>query len=109
MIPPDRLQLLMAQALTYQVSECKFHSDFQKTHSLLEDHYCENELFAAKTIQIIEGIEDEMWDAVFSHDGEALAGICKNGNVYIWDFNEQGFTKRLEIDNAHNTHVLDLS
>jgi len=59
MIPPDRLQLLLSQALTHQISECKYHRDFKDTHSLLEDHMCENQLFSAKNIQTIEGGNEE--------------------------------------------------
>lgn len=40
LLPPNRLLVLMEQALRRQVSECHFHNTHQKSFSLLQDHIC---------------------------------------------------------------------
>nr|CAB3267691.1 WD repeat-containing protein 26 [Phallusia mammillata] len=89
MMPPNRLQSLLSQALEYQQSKCLFHNSVEPlnitTHSLLIDHTCIRQNFPSVTQQILNEHFDEVWYCKFSHNGKMLATGSKDSSVIVWD------------------------
>jgi len=98
MIPPDRLQSLMCQALENQVTSCKYHYSSSHSLSLLEDHRCCKEAIVFVTVQHIQSMNNELWDCAFSKSGEELAILKKDGELVVWRQSEEGsWTPKFEL------------
>ena len=84
MIPNARLSILIQQALSYQINNCEKHCGFYKAETLLENHTCDNFSLPKKAEQVIVETA-EVWDVVFSHEGEKIAAVCKNSHFSVWN------------------------
>jgi len=90
MMPPNRLETLLTQAVEYQQSKCIFHNSSEPpkitSYSLLMDHTClARRNFPAVTKQILNNHCDEVWFCKFSQNGKMLATGSKDSTVIIWD------------------------
>lgn len=88
MIPPDRLQSLICQALESQVTSCKYHYSSSHPLSLLDDHRCSKDGIVFATVQHIQSMNNELWDCAFSRNGEELAIVKKDGELVVWRLSE---------------------
>ncbi|KAK9885557.1 hypothetical protein WA026_012307 [Henosepilachna vigintioctopunctata] len=107
MLPPNRLNALLSQALEYQIIKCNYHNTSQgialETTSLLIDHCCPKDEFPTHTVQILNDHCDEVWYCQFSPDGSKLATGSKDNNVIIWDVNPESCTVTLKkVLEGHN-------
>ena len=84
MLPDNRLQVLIDQALEYQKSNCLFHNSLDKPTCLLTNHVCDRSVFPTKASMIFNH-SDEVWFTVFSHNGLYLASASKDNSCMIWD------------------------
>lgn len=103
MVPPGRLQKLITQGLSYQISTCKFHRSFDEMHTLLQDHRCDESPLPFKAVHILEDHPDEVWDISYSHSGQKIAVLTRNRLITIWELTESGYNKKLVIQNCHDT------
>ena len=98
MIPPDRLQQLMSQALESQVTSCKYHYSATHSLSLLEDHRCAKESLSFVTVQHIQSMNNELWDCAFAKHGEKLAIVKKDGELVVWKLCEGSWLFDFELN-----------
>ncbi len=105
MVPPGRLQKLITQGLSYQISTCKFHRSFDEMHTLLQDHCCDESPLPFKAVHILDDHPDEVWDTSYSSSGQYIAVLTRNRLITIWQFTESGLNKKLVIPNCHETSV----
>ena len=101
MLPPNRLNVLLSQAISHQISTCKFHTGFQTSQSLLVDHCCDSSPLPATPHQLLSDFSDEVWDLVFSNAGNTLAVLSKDNQLSIWNCEQTSLVQRLQIDSAH--------
>ncbi|KAI8608659.1 WD40-repeat-containing domain protein [Chytriomyces sp. MP71] len=85
MLPDNRLETLLVQAVQYQARECLYHNVPNESISLFNDHVCDRSMFPSKTIHVLDGHTDEVWFVSFSPDGSHLASASKDATAIIWD------------------------
>ncbi|KAJ8964842.1 hypothetical protein NQ317_006891 [Molorchus minor] len=107
MLPPQRLNELLSQALELQALRCSHHNTSQAVtldnSSLLVDHCCPKSSFPMHTVQVLIDHCDQVWFCQFSPDGTKLATGSKDTNVIIWDVNPDTSTLSLrKILEGHN-------
>nr|KAJ3409592.1 hypothetical protein HK105_003062 [Polyrhizophydium stewartii] len=85
MIPAERLNALLDQAVQLQISKCMYHNTTSDQVSLYSDHVCSRHDFPILTTHILEEHTDEVWFLAFSPDGSMLASASKDARVIIWD------------------------
>eukprot|EP00741_Cyanophora_paradoxa_P019883 tig00021178_g19189.t1 len=85
LLPEDRLEVLLAQAVNQQISTCMYHNTREEMPSLFEDHTCSRDLIPRETRQTLEAHTDEVWFVQFSHDGRHLASASKDTTVIVWE------------------------
>jgi len=81
MLPKARLPTLLMQAVKYQQS-CYDHQNMP--FSLFQDFACGVSTPNEKNPIILQGHEDEVWYAEFSHNGKFLASASKDFSAIIW-------------------------
>eukprot|EP00741_Cyanophora_paradoxa_P019881 tig00021176_g19187.t1 len=59
LLPEDRLEVLLAQAVNQQISTCMYHNTREEMPSLFEDHTCSRDLIPRETRQTLEAHTDE--------------------------------------------------
>lgn len=98
MLPPQRLKLLLTQAVEMQTDKCACHDMAWKTDienvSLLVDHNCSQDAFPMTCLQILNDHCDEVMICKFSPDGLKLATGSKDTTVIIWEIDPQELTVR---------------
>ncbi|KAF9426877.1 hypothetical protein BGZ94_005875 [Podila epigama] len=86
MVPENRLETLLKQAIELQTKNCVYHdSHGDASYSLYSDHVCDSVGIPSVTCQILEGHTNEVWYIAFSHDGRYLASTSVDNRVIIWD------------------------
>ncbi|KEH33653.1 putative transcription factor WD40-like family [Medicago truncatula] len=85
MIPENRLEHLVEQALILQRDACSFHNSLDKEMSLYSDHHCGKTQIPSRTLQILDAHDDEVWFVQFSHDGKYLATASNDRTAIIWE------------------------
>ncbi|KAL0914473.1 hypothetical protein M5K25_014822 [Dendrobium thyrsiflorum] len=88
MIPEKRLENLVEQALCLQRETCFLHNSIDKTLSLYTDHQCGEDQIPLKTLQVLQGHDNEVWCLQFSHEGKYLASSSNDRSVIIWEVHE---------------------
>lgn len=83
MLPPNRLQALLAQAIEAQKSKAPFTKSLDTKLSLLKD-IDPNATTVARTSQILTQHSDEVWFVAFSHSGTCLASASKDKTAIVW-------------------------
>jgi WD repeat-containing protein 26 len=84
MLPEHRLDVLLAQAKDYQISNCLYHTEGQSP-SLYADHVCDRTSMPSETIAELDRHTNEVWQVRFSHDGTRLASCGADPAVLLWD------------------------
>ncbi|XP_027344358.1 WD repeat-containing protein 26 homolog [Abrus precatorius] len=90
MIPENRLEHLVEQALILQREACPFHNSSDKEMSLYSDHHCGKTQIPSRTLQVLEAHDDEVWYVQFSHNGKYLASASKDRSAIIWEVDVDG-------------------
>jgi len=87
MLPSDRLDTLLRQALTYQRAQHPYHALDSKDlePSLLMDYRPASNTFPRRCTFMLQGHTNEVWVAKFSHKSTILATGGKDGRVIMWD------------------------
>lgn len=102
MLPPNRLDTLLNQAVELQKDRCPYHNTYHETWavSLLSDHICSRDEFPCATIQVLNDHCDEVWFCRFSPNGTKLATGSKDGTLCIWtiDFASKRLSPRYTFD-----------
>lgn len=86
-LPSDRLDTLLRQALTYQHAQHPYHAmDLrQEPPSLLKDFVPTSDLFPRSCMSVLRGHSSEVWVVKVSHKGNVLASGGKDGLVILWE------------------------
>ncbi|XP_041006949.1 WD repeat-containing protein 26 homolog [Juglans microcarpa x Juglans regia] len=90
MIPEDRLEHLVEQALLLQRDACIFHNSLDYEVSLYTDHLCGRDQIPSQTLQILQEHRDEVWFLQFSHNGKYLASSSNDRSAIIWEVDVNG-------------------
>ncbi|CAL0317516.1 unnamed protein product [Lupinus luteus] len=90
MIPENRLEHLVEQALILQQEACPFHNSSDEEMSLYSDHRCGKDQIPSRTFQILEEHDDEVWFVQFSHNGKYLASASNDRSAIIWEVDVNG-------------------
>lgn len=90
MLPENRLESLLGQAVAHQVSHCMYYNKTDTTFSLLSDYACGPEQIPSVTSQILDGHSDEVWHVQFSSSGRMLASASADGTCIIWERAPEG-------------------
>ena len=88
MLPENRLESLLGQAVAHQVSHCMYYNKTDTTFSLLSDYACGPEQIPSRTAQVLDGHNEEVWHVQFSNDGKMLASASADGTCIIWELAE---------------------
>ena len=83
MLPPRRMEKLLAQAQEHQRRTCLFHNS-RAPFSLYADHTCGRVLFPGVTTNVLAEHDDEVWNIQWSPDGKYLASGGADRTVMIW-------------------------
>jgi len=92
-----RLEILLTQALQYQISQCKFHNSSKLEISLMHDHQCKNNQIPTVCIKTIMLHTNEVWNVFFSLDGKLFATISRDNVVFIWSIAKKIAENKVEI------------
>ncbi|XP_054795243.1 WD repeat-containing protein 26 homolog [Prosopis cineraria] len=90
MVPERRLEHLVEQALVLQREACQLHNSLDKEMSLYIDHHCGKDQIPSRTLQVLEGHDDEVWFVQFSHNGKYLASSSNDRSAIIWEVGSNG-------------------
>ena len=86
LLPENRLQTLLQQAVLWQSSQCAERpSAFGGSRALLEDFAFSREEIPHITKHVLERHTDEVWFVAYSHDGTKLATAAKDAVVAVWE------------------------
>jgi WD40 repeat protein len=85
MIPENRLQTLIHQALAHQRANCLFHNTLEDSVSLFSDHHCDKLRFPSHPSTVLSGHTDEVWFVSFSKNHKYLASASKDHTVILWN------------------------
>ncbi|KAH7926652.1 WD40 repeat-like protein [Leucogyrophana mollusca] len=86
MVPDRRFSTLLTQSRQYQRQHCIYHNSptNSTSFSLFMDHQCDKEAFPRVTTTILDVHTDEVWNVVWSHNGNFLASASKDKTAIIW-------------------------
>ncbi|KAL4528826.1 hypothetical protein Ndes2437A_g03363 [Nannochloris sp. 'desiccata'] len=88
LLPENRLEELVEQALFAQIKECRLHNTLTPRVSLLRNYSCGLEQLPLHCAEILEGHTSEVWHLQFSHNGKMLATCGRDNKVILWDISE---------------------
>mmetsp|Transcript_7295 Transcript_7295/g.11568 ORF Transcript_7295/g.11568 Transcript_7295/m.11568 type:complete len:562 (-) Transcript_7295:159-1844(-) len=100
LLPEDRLETLLSQAVQFQKNKCLYHNTRDQVFSLFEDHICSRDQIPRETQFVLDQHQDEVWYIQFSHNGAYLASASKDNTVIIWDVTEHE-VKPLHVLRSH--------
>ncbi len=89
LLPENRLEELIEQALTTQIEKCRLHNTLHPDISLLRNYSCGLEQLPVHCSQILEAHTSEVWHLQFSHNGKMLATCGRDNKVILWDIIER--------------------
>jgi len=88
LLPENRLETLLQQAISWQMSQCLWREsagEMSSSRSLLENVSLAPDRIPRETHHVLEKHSDEVWFVKFSHNGKLLASASKDNMVMIWD------------------------
>jgi len=89
-VPPQRLAVMLRQAVKFQEMRCVFHNVEQGNlssapFSLLQDHICRQVSLPTNCLLSLDKHFDEVWFVAVSYSGKYLASSSKDKTIIIWD------------------------
>jgi len=89
-VPPQRLAVMLRQAVKFQEMRCVFHNVEQGNLntpplSLLQDHICREVSLPTNCLMSLDKHFDEVWFVAVSCSGKYLASSSKDKTIIIWD------------------------
>ncbi|KAF9380789.1 hypothetical protein BGX21_002274, partial [Mortierella sp. AD011] len=85
MVPENRLETMLKQAIEFQIKNCVYHDSRNTTSTLYSDHICDKTGIPSVPRQVLDGHSKEVWYISFSHDGRYLASASEDSKIIIWD------------------------
>ncbi|KAI7824683.1 WD40-repeat-containing domain protein [Gamsiella multidivaricata] len=85
MVPENRLETMLKQAVELQIKNCLYHDNRNTTNSLYSDHICDKTGIPSISRQVLDGHTNEVWYISFSHDGRYLASASADHRIIIWN------------------------
>ena len=85
LIPDNRLEELVEQALAAQVARCTYHNSRCVKLSLMEDYSAGPDSLPTVPAHRLSLHTDEVWVVQFSPDGTWLVTASKDGNAILWN------------------------
>eukprot|EP00325_Prymnesiales_sp_UTEX-LB-985_P018767 CAMPEP_0174757914 /NCGR_PEP_ID=MMETSP1094-20130205/107499_1 /TAXON_ID=156173 /ORGANISM="Chrysochromulina brevifilum, Strain UTEX LB 985" /LENGTH=556 /DNA_ID=CAMNT_0015963833 /DNA_START=42 /DNA_END=1712 /DNA_ORIENTATION=+ len=95
LLPEDRLQTLLQQALMWQHSSCA-DMTWNRTagRALLGGSVGTQEQVPCETRLVLDRHDDEVWLVVFSHNGLLLASASQDSLVVVWEVAQSSMPQR---------------
>ncbi|KAF9385381.1 hypothetical protein CPB97_004860 [Podila verticillata] len=84
MVPENRLENMLQQAVQLQVNNCLYHDIRNDTRGLYSDHMCLKTGIPSITRKVLKEHTNEVWCVSFSHDGRFLASASADSRIIIW-------------------------
>ncbi|ATY65082.1 WD domain [Cordyceps militaris] len=84
MLPENRLAVLLDHVKRGQIDTCLYHTA-ASSPSLYSDHSCDRRNFPTEIALELSGLNGEIWQLQFSHDGSRLAACGSGKTVAIWE------------------------
>lgn len=85
LIPNNRLEMLVEQALTSQIQRCPYHNASNASLSLMSDYHAGPDSLPTVPVHTLTLHADEVWVVQFSPDGKWLLSASKDGSAILWD------------------------
>ncbi len=85
LIPDNRLETLVEQALTSQIQRCPYHNASNASLSLMSDYHAGPDSLPTVPVHTLTLHADEVWVVQFSPDGKWLLSASKDGSAILWD------------------------
>lgn len=85
LIPDNRLETLVEQALTSQIERCPYHNASNASLSLMSDYHAGPDSLPTVPVHTLTLHADEVWVVQFSPDGKWLLSASKDGSAILWD------------------------
>ena len=85
LIPDNRLETLVEQALTSQIQRCPYHNENSMSLSLMSDYEAGPDSLPTVPVHTLTLHADEVWVVQFSPDGKWLVSASKDGSAILWD------------------------
>ena len=93
LMPDNRLEELVEQALDAQIRRCPYHNSRHVKPSLLEDYSAGPESLPTVPVHSLTLHTDEVWVVQFSPDGKWLLSASRDGSAILWNVqNSQNVT-----------------
>ncbi|KAF9317363.1 hypothetical protein BG006_003394, partial [Podila minutissima] len=96
MVPENRLENMLQQAVELQVNNCLYHDIRDETRSLYSDHVCDKTGIPSITRKVLEEHTNEVWYVSFSHDGRFLASASADSRIIIWNVQTETLLKSFQ-------------
>ncbi|GAB4817799.1 hypothetical protein N2152v2_004845 [Parachlorella kessleri] len=109
LLPQQRLEALVEQALTWQLAGSPLHNSPGAVPSLLRDYSCGMEQVPTTTTQVLHGHEDEVWHVAFSPCGTLLASGSRDGTARVYDVRGRGAVALRHVLRGHAGPIAFLS
>lgn len=116
MLPSNRLQTLISQAVQLQRTRCTLHKEYcnddLENVDLKHDHFCKPDNFPIYCRQVFDAHKGEIWLCKFSNNGLKLATGGHGGNIKIWDVDLKNhkLDYKCQLDNhGHSVNCLSWS
>ncbi|EIE21969.1 WD40 repeat-like protein [Coccomyxa subellipsoidea C-169] len=109
MIPDNRLEQLVEQALDAQVAKCPYHNTQHFQISLFSDYQAGIEQLPTHPNQVLETHRDEVWHVQFSNSGLLLASASKDATAQIWRIGPTGEAVHMHTLTGHDKAVAFLT
>ena len=85
LIPDNRLETLVEQALMSQIHRCPYHNTSDTTLSLMSDYHAGPDSLPTVPVHTLTLHADEVWVVQFSPDGKWLVSASKDGSAILWN------------------------
>ncbi|KAI8101236.1 hypothetical protein M9435_001344 [Picochlorum sp. BPE23] len=85
LMPENRLEVLLEQAVTSQIEKCRYHNTRNPRVSLMTDYKAGPECLPTVPYHRLSFHTDEVWVVQFSPDGKLLLSASKDGSAVLWN------------------------
>ena len=92
-----RLEVLIGQALQFQISQCKYHNSAHTEMSLMQDHQCKNNQIPSVCVKTLALHTDEVWSVYFAPSGKFFASVSRDNVVIIWSIQKNEADNKVEV------------
>lgn len=106
MVPENRLEKLLLQAIEYQKETCLIGSDGDDSSLSLLQEQSTSSVIPQETLYILEHHTDEVWYVQFSHDGKYMVTTSADKTALLYEVSKLSMSQyRPQTLHGHNAAV----